>query len=340
VFIDGESKQKSDGQSTSGSETSEDKKTLVIRTDINGHNSGRTYIHRTKYPEDLQMWLREISSAVQKRKVDHAFEKQIQGKSNFYRLCHAARYQTRIWFESFPFQVIIGCVIVASFAVDVGEAEVLPEKNSESDKLFRSLDGIFTFIFLFELAANLFAHSELFFRAFFADSWNVLDFVVVLVSLLTLILSSNESSKASDKIKIFRLIKIFRIIRLFRRLKSLNRIVSALGSSIIPVLNSFLILLLVTCIYATLATYLFGRGTPKNSKHFTKFSVSLFSMFQVMSGVSGVSGVSGDSLDIRVLKSYMSFLIRAFMSQTGHVRRLVGRNNHAISLRQQGRLRE
>ena len=229
------------------------------------------------------MWLREISSAVQKRKVDHAFEKQIQGKSNFYRLCHAARYQTRIWFESFPFQVIIGCVIVASFAVDVGEAEVLPEKNSESDKLFRSLDGIFTFIFLFELAANLFSHSEFFFKAFFADSWNVLDFVVVLVSLLTLILSSNESSKASDKIKIFRLIKIFRIVRLFRRLKSLNRIVSALGSSIIPVLNSFLILLLVTCIYATLATYLFGRGTPKDSKHFTKFSVSLFSMFQVIS---------------------------------------------------------
>jgi len=48
VFIDGEAKQKSDGKRVSGSETAEDKKTLVIRTDMNGHNSGRTYIHRSQ----------------------------------------------------------------------------------------------------------------------------------------------------------------------------------------------------------------------------------------------------------------------------------------------------
>jgi len=228
------------------------------------------------------MWLREISSAVQKRKVGHEFQQQIQGKSAFYRLFHAARYRVRIWFESFPFQVLVGCVIVASFALDVGEAELLPEKDSETDKIFRIFDGVFTFIFLMELVANLFANSESFFKAFFADAWNVLDFVVVLLSLFTLMLTSS-SSKASDKIKVLRLIKIFRIVRLFRRLKSLNRIVSALGSSIIPVLNSFVILLLVTCMYATLGTYLFGRGTPKNNENFTKFSVSLFSMFQVIS---------------------------------------------------------
>ena len=54
----------------------------------------------------------------------------------------------------------------------------------------------------------------------------------------------------------------------------------ALVSSLFPVCNSFAILFLITCIYATLFTYLFGGDIDVND-HFSSFSVSLFTMFQV-----------------------------------------------------------
>ena len=68
-------------QTQAGGATSEDKKTLVIRTDINGHNAGRTYIHRTKNHQDLKMWYTEISAAMKKAKSEHDFQQEIEGKS-------------------------------------------------------------------------------------------------------------------------------------------------------------------------------------------------------------------------------------------------------------------
>lgn len=81
VFIDGDAK--GDGG------TSEDKKTLVIRTDIMGFNSGRTYIHRTKRPEDLLMWNRELNVAVRNAKVEHSYNQEIAGKSSLFRYVHS-----------------------------------------------------------------------------------------------------------------------------------------------------------------------------------------------------------------------------------------------------------
>ena len=47
------------------------------------------------------------------------------------------------------------------------------------------------------------------------------------------------------------------------------------------VINSFAILVLITCIYATLFTQLWGGTEMDVNGHFSSFSVSLFTMFQV-----------------------------------------------------------
>ena len=59
----------------------------------------------------------------------------------------------------------------------------------------------------------------------------------------------------------------------------MNRIINALVASLIPVLNSFVILLLVTCIWAILGTQLFHEA---NDVEFGTFVDSLYSMFQVV----------------------------------------------------------
>jgi hypothetical protein len=41
---------------------------------------------------------------------------------------------------------------------------------------------------------------------------------------------------------------VIRVVRLFGRIKSLKKIISALSASVVPVLNAFLVLLVVACI--------------------------------------------------------------------------------------------
>ena len=51
-------------------------------------------------------------------------------------------------------------------------------------------------------------------------------------------------------ISILRLMRAFRIVRIFGRIKALRNIIKALTSSILPVLNAFVILLVVASICA------------------------------------------------------------------------------------------
>ena len=86
-----------------------------------------------------------------------------------------------------------------------------------------------------------------------------------------------------------RIIKALRVIRLFRRLKDANRIVTALLYGVIPVTNAFIILFVVTAIYAVLGTHIFGVQSPE---YFGTFLTSLFTMMQVVTGDSWSSAVT------------------------------------------------
>jgi hypothetical protein len=57
-------------------------------------------------------------------------------------------------------------------------------------------------------------------------------------------------------VSILRLMRAFRIIRMFGRIKTLRNIVTALTASILPVLNAFVILLVVASICGFPATTL------------------------------------------------------------------------------------
>ena len=100
--------------------------------------------------------------------------------------------------------------------------------------------------------------------------------------------------------------RAFRVMRLFGRLESLRQIIEALTSSLIPVGNALLIMLLVTSIYAILAVNFFAERSPE---FFGNFSKALFSLFQVCTGdgwastiarpiFSGADDPDGNKLDI------------------------------------------
>ena len=100
------------------------------------------------------------------------------------------------------------------------------------------LDMFFTIVFTVELAINLYAN---WIRPFLSDGWNNFDFVVVSLSLIAL-------GPVAMPINVLRSLRAFRVVRLFGRMGALRDIVSSLTAAVVPVLNAFLILLIVSSI--------------------------------------------------------------------------------------------
>ena len=128
--------------------------------------------------------------------------------------------------------------VVQNFLANAIEAQINTENIDGSltyeGKILQILDYIFTSLFTIELGLNLFCN---WFREFFSVGWNVLDLVVVILSLVAL-------GPIPIPISIVRMIRVFRVIRVFGRFETLNHIVRALTTAIQPVLNAFSILLI------------------------------------------------------------------------------------------------
>jgi len=127
----------------------------------------------------------------------------------------------------------------------------------------------FTIIFVIELVINLAAH---WFWDFWQDTWNVFDFVVVSVSMVSLF----SDLGSATAIRSVRLLRAFRVLRLFGRLNEIRKIISAIGQSLFPVANAFVIVLLIMCVYAILGVQLF-HSQQKDA--FGNFGRGLYTMF-------------------------------------------------------------
>jgi hypothetical protein len=95
-----------------------------------------------------------------------------------------------------------------------------------------------TAIFTAELLVNMYAH---WFKTFFSNTSNLIDLAVVALSLASL-------GPLSMPISVLRMARAVRVVRLFSRLRAFKNIVSALTGSIVPVLNAFVLLMIVVTV--------------------------------------------------------------------------------------------
>jgi voltage-gated sodium channel len=129
-----------------------------------------------------------------------------------------------------------------------------------------------------EIVVNMYVH---WFKQFFTNSWCLFDFVVVLLSIVESIFSALSSSDGSN-LSILRLLRVFRVVRLFNKFKSLQKVILGISSTLVPMSNIMLVYIVITSIYAVLATNLYSESSPPK---FGSFSLSLYSMFQVCLGL-------------------------------------------------------
>lgn len=187
------------------------------------------------------------------------------------------------FYNSNHIQFFTAGLIFANFVVNAAEAQT---KEGEGLDIYYGFEMFFTVIFTVELVINYWAHAH---WPFWTSAWNLFDFVVVAISLLSLGLSNLPG------ISTLRLARAFRVFRLFKRLESLRKIMACLALAIPGCTSAFAIVVLVTAIYAILCVQFFGDEWPY---YFGSFSKSMYSLFQVMTGDSWNEAIARPVVDV------------------------------------------
>lgn len=113
------------------------------------------------------------------------------------------------WFD----RVILACILISS-GLMAAEDPVNP--NSGRNEVLNYFDIVFTIIFAIEMIMKIVALGfVLHKRAYLRSSWNCLDFVVVMGSVLSLALTSSGVDVS--------VVRVLRVLRVLRPLRAVNR---------------------------------------------------------------------------------------------------------------------
>lgn len=202
-------------------------------------------------------------------------------------------------------EIFVAALIVGNFLTNMMEKTIDPggpkgdEDTRKYDVLWEVFEYFYNVCFTVELAINMYSH---WLWHFWKSGWNVFDFVVVMIGVLTML-----KLPLPGPLKLLRMMRAFRVFRLFKRVQSLKKIMESLARAVPGVINAFVILVLVMCIYAILGVEFFrlfgdgghfvnedgkkvglttSRGQDYGWEYFGNFPKSLYTMFQVLTGES------------------------------------------------------
>merc|ERR1719235_1963250 len=100
---------------------------------------------------------------------------------------------------------------------------------------------------------------------FWRDAWNWFDFVIVMISLLSLGLGNLPG------ISVLRLFRAFRVFRLFKRIESLRLIIEGVLKSLPGVANAFVVVMLIASIWSIIGVNFFKGTFPDGPEFFETF---------------------------------------------------------------------
>lgn len=161
---------------------------------------------------------------------------------------------------------IIAVIVLAGLLVGVETHEPTLAKYGP---LLKFLDMLVLLIFISEIALKMIVLSPRP-QDFFKDSWNVFDFVIVVVCLIP------ASGGFGPVLRLFRLL---RVLRLLSAVPKLQLLVNALLKSLPSMLYVTILLLLLFYVYAVAGVLLFAKNDPV---HFGTLFDALLSLFRIV----------------------------------------------------------
>ncbi|XP_006869243.1 PREDICTED: sodium channel protein type 10 subunit alpha [Chrysochloris asiatica] len=180
------------------------------------------------------------------------------------------------------FDIIIMVLICLNMVTMMVETD---DQSEEKTKILNKINQFFVAVFTCECVMKIFALRQY----YFTNGWNVFDFIVVVLSIVSLavsaIIKSLENYFSPTLFRVIRLARIGRILRLIRGAKGIRTLLFALMMSLPALFNIGLLLFLVMFIYS-----IFGMSTFAHVKweagiddmfNFQTFANSMLCLFQI-----------------------------------------------------------
>ena len=99
---------------------------------------------------------------------------------------------------------MISLLILLNFTVDILEAERLPNPSSNIGTFIHAARVLIIASFTVEVFVSAFALSEGHFKLFYSNPWNLMDLIVVLVSLAVIYFDTHPQLKVLGLVRNFR----------------------------------------------------------------------------------------------------------------------------------------
>lgn len=174
----------------------------------------------------------------------------------FRRLSESSRFQNVVTFAIVFAGVLVGLETDAALV-------------ARHEAIFHFLDQAVLGVFIAEIVIKVLALGRRPWR-YFADGWNVFDFMIVAAALLPI---------GGQHVVVLRLLRLLRVLRLVRAVPRLQILVTALIKSLPSMAYVSLLLGLLFYVYAVAGTFLFGVNDPV---YFGSLSTSLLTLFRIV----------------------------------------------------------
>ncbi|NXG43485.1 SCN4A protein, partial [Psilopogon haemacephalus] len=152
------------------------------------------------------------------------------------------------WFETF----IIFMILLSSGALAFEDIYLEDRKNIKT--MLEYADKVFTYIFVLEMLLKWVAYG---FKKYFTNAWCWLDFLIVDVSLISLIANTLGYSEMGP-IKSLRTLRALRPLRALSRFEGMRVVVNALVGAIPSIMNVLLVCLIFWLIFSIMGVNLFA----------------------------------------------------------------------------------
>ncbi|XP_071784403.1 voltage-dependent L-type calcium channel subunit alpha-1D-like isoform X3 [Asterias amurensis] len=160
-----------------------------------------------------------------------------------------------------PFEHLILLTIFANcFALAIYTPFPAGDINTTNENL-EMIEYIFLIIFTLEAILKIIAYGFLFHSgAYLRNAWNFLDFIIVLIGIMSTILSADALSGGhgtSLDVKALRAFRVLRPLRLVSGVPSLQVVLNSIVRAMVPLLHIALLVIFVILIYAVIGLELF-----------------------------------------------------------------------------------
>nr|AEJ87267.1 voltage operated calcium channel Cav1A [Dugesia japonica] len=159
--------------------------------------------------------------------------------------------------DSKPFEILILFTIFANCVV-LGMNRPYPNNDSNStNKILEKLELVFVIIFTFESLLKIISYGFILHpNSYLRNAWNILDFFIVLIGLVTEFLAWT-SVEAKVDIKSLRAFRVLRPLRLVSGLPSLQIVLNSIITAMKPLFHIALLVFFLVVIYSIIGMELF-----------------------------------------------------------------------------------